>query len=565
MILMSITDSVSTFYVHNIDANILERESAYGNESGGWEIDGQFYEPSLIVSPAIGFSGEALSKPTGREFVIKSELGTQLSTNELDITVYVWDERSSSSKILYLIGKANLASYNSFSYTYEIALNKRTLQNDLLSAAPDIKSVDTDTATYNDGRVYPIAFGYVKHSPFYQLAINGTGYSTQGYANGEATEIFEAGQAINYSQTSTTLEITYPPVYGLTVDIDGNSGSVGNATGKDISKPVQAAVTIANTNIPESVSGTDYICYVTDSTGETFKIDTAGNMTLRGSVTITGGSTSLDNISDGTTYKRTTANQRDGGGYGFSGLDSSGNVKRVLNGALLAAGSASTGLNMTSTYIGYYNGTTFKVYIKSDGTFYFEGDSGHYLQWDGANLIAYGADIIAGGFKIITGASYYANIISVIQPVSFTTVSNTFYCVTGISSYNDATYSTNTNRFGANTNNPYEIINSYTTTTSIPRGYVHVMYVPNTNEIRVARYTGGVAGVDTITVSSAGYHVSTYGLYFYYDGADNLYLCQQNLVSMSGNGYLAYGLYASVGISGQSSYGFQQRVTNQTN
>lgn len=58
------------------------------------------------------------------------------------------------------------------------------------------------------------------------------------------------------------------------------------------------------------------------------------------------------------------------------------------------------GLYTVSGSIGYFDGTVWKVYIGSDGKFYFKGDSGNFVQWDGAALVVRGSldasDLTAG-------------------------------------------------------------------------------------------------------------------------------------------------------------------------
>lgn len=118
-------------------------------------------------------------------------------------------------------------------------------------------------------------------------------------------------------------------------------------------------------------------------------------LSIVGAITITGGNAAktdfsnitatLDAVGDGSTYKRTTANQRDGGGYGYTGLNSSGYVKLPVRGSSIS-GSPATGLNLTSTHMGYYDGAAWKTWIASTGQFYFGGSSGAHLEWDGTYL-----------------------------------------------------------------------------------------------------------------------------------------------------------------------------------
>jgi hypothetical protein len=48
---------------------------------------------------------------------------------------------------------------------------------------------------------------------------------------------------------------------------------------------------------------------------------------------------------------------------------------------------ATTGLNLTDTYIGYYDGTAFKSYIQSNGKFHFGGASNNFIDFNGTQLV----------------------------------------------------------------------------------------------------------------------------------------------------------------------------------
>jgi hypothetical protein len=121
---------------------------------------------------------------------------------------------------------------------------------------------------------------------------------------------------------------------------------------------------------------------------------TAGTLAVRGSITITGGSgignlsdANLDNVSDGSTYKRVNANEKTGAGRAYSGLDSSNRlVTAVLPGATLTMTGRAAGLYMDATRMGYWNGTAWRTYMNSSGQFYFAGSSTTGLLWDGTYL-----------------------------------------------------------------------------------------------------------------------------------------------------------------------------------
>lgn len=50
------------------------------------------------------------------------------------------------------------------------------------------------------------------------------------------------------------------------------------------------------------------------------------------------------------------------------------------------------GLYLTSTHLGYYNGSAWKAWLASSGEFYFGGSSGAHLEWNGTKLRGIGTD-----------------------------------------------------------------------------------------------------------------------------------------------------------------------------
>ncbi len=113
----------------------------------------------------------------------------------------------------------------------------------------------------------------------------------------------------------------------------------------------------------------------------------------------------LDDVGDGSTYKRTTENEKTGAGRAYSGLDSSNRlVTAVLPGTNIGTPGGS-GLYLGGDYMGYYSGSQWQSFIKSDGTFTFRGDASNYVSWNGSTLTVRGAlyadDITSGG--TITG------------------------------------------------------------------------------------------------------------------------------------------------------------------
>lgn len=89
----------------------------------------------------------------------------------------------------------------------------------------------------------------------------------------------------------------------------------------------------------------------------------------------------LDGVPNGSTYNKTTVNQVAGAGRAYSALDGSNRlVTAVIPGTAVTPSGA--GLYLSSTHLGYYNGSVWKTYIDSSGNFLFAGSSGsNYLQW----------------------------------------------------------------------------------------------------------------------------------------------------------------------------------------
>ncbi len=128
----------------------------------------------------------------------------------------------------------------------------------------------------------------------------------------------------------------------------------------------------------------------------------AGTLTVKGAITIQAGSSgigaftdagalatanNLDGVPDGSTYKRTTTNEKTGAGYGFTGLNSAGALKTyAVPGSALGTGARAAGLWLGSDFMGYHNGTTWKTYMDSTGKFYLSGSGSNGLTWNGSVL-----------------------------------------------------------------------------------------------------------------------------------------------------------------------------------
>ena len=83
---------------------------------------------------------------------------------------------------------------------------------------------------------------------------------------------------------------------------------------------------------------------------------------------------------------------------------------------------ATTGLNLTDTYIGYYDGTDFRTYIQSNGNFHFGETADNFIDFNGTQLVidtdnfsvdgsgnaAFSGDVSSGKTSLAdTTAGYY--------------------------------------------------------------------------------------------------------------------------------------------------------------
>jgi hypothetical protein len=109
----------------------------------------------------------------------------------------------------------------------------------------------------------------------------------------------------------------------------------------------------------------------------------------------------LDDIPDGTIYGKTTVNEVTGAGRAYSALDSSNYL--ITSVLPTSSPSAQTGLNLTASYMGYYN-SGWKTFMDNSGNFYLGGTSGE-LQWDGSTLLLSGDSKLAFGTAFSPGGN----------------------------------------------------------------------------------------------------------------------------------------------------------------
>jgi hypothetical protein len=161
-------------------------------------------------------------------------------------------------------------------------------------------------------------------------------------------------------------------------------------------------------------TGTEF--YIGVNTGDR-RLDWNGSvLTVKGAITVQAGSTgigtfadagglatanNLDDVPDGATSKKTTANEKTGAARAYSAINSSGNVIAKFDpssawGANPGAGF--TGLLLGSDYMGYWDGAAWRTYMDNSGKFFLNsGSPTNYLSWNGTSLTISGTVSIIGG------------------------------------------------------------------------------------------------------------------------------------------------------------------------
>lgn len=144
-----------------------------------------------------------------------------------------------------------------------------------------------------------------------------------------------------------------------------------------------------------------------------FAVYSDGSAAFSGSVVITGGS-GYSNLSD-KPGSLADINSSEGGKLGGvqAGATVGADWYSNLSGIPSRLGDTpSTGLNLTATHLGYYDGASWTAYIDDNGDFYFGDEEEQYFKKDGAEL-SLGRDTILNGVDTFNGKKlavhYYFN------------------------------------------------------------------------------------------------------------------------------------------------------------
>lgn len=276
MVFAEITDGVTTVYLVDVDSKLVD------GELGGFEHSGQYYKPGLEKVTNFDFEGSPFVSLRSGSFEVDYSLISGLSGDELSCVIYLWDEYADTSRFKVFDGKIfktdviGVEQFKDAEFTkvrYRLRTDLTELSADLLATAPDLKQVDTDATTYNDGRVYPMTFGYVKYITPLALAVEvAAGGGGTWYSEKECTAMHDAGINVQYSQSGTTVTKTgVNPVYGITIDSRADSG----ANGSDISSLVPSLPSAVYRQASGSDPSSTNVMFVGD---EWFKTDTGARV-----------------------------------------------------------------------------------------------------------------------------------------------------------------------------------------------------------------------------------------------------------------------------------------------
>jgi hypothetical protein len=236
-----------------------------------------------------------------------------------------------------------------------------------------------------------------------------TGLSGWAYEIAPVDRAFIEANLVGDAIPSTRIEsLAVPKLTGGVINATETITSEGVIRAvDDVANPV-VQVGIGPATFGEPVT---YLMWAYNGTDRTFSVDELGNVSVTGSITIAAGSTGVANLSDAGTLATKSSADWDtevaGTGKPANNADVTGDNTAASiagQGSLATLNSvdwnstldniparvsdtATTGLNLTDTYIGYYDGSAFKSYIQSNGNFHFGGDANNFIDFNGTQLV----------------------------------------------------------------------------------------------------------------------------------------------------------------------------------
>jgi len=217
----------------------------------------------------------------------------------------------------------------------------------------------------------------------------------------------EYSGAFNNSNTNVYLDSAGKFSLGDKLNWDGSTLSVNGtitATGGTIGGVVIASNKMyVGTGTYNNSNTTFYV----DNTGQFSLKDkltwNGTSLSVNGSITVTGGNAATTtDVSTAAGNAALSASVVDGKVF----TDSSGKLTKTPS-------ASSSGLYLGSTYLGYYNGSTWKTYMSDSGNFYLSGNGTNSLTWNGSSLSINGSlttsDATIGGWSIDSSRIYSTN------------------------------------------------------------------------------------------------------------------------------------------------------------
>lgn len=264
---------------------------------GGYDNGSYFFAPEITSFSDVDFEGLPFVSVRAGNITCEYKEVASLTAEEVTATLQIWDEYTETSPITVFEGKALRTDIvieedekfrESVFVTYRLRTDMDELETDLLSSAYDLKQVNTDATTYNDGRILPMNFGYVKYAAGFLLAVTcSTGCGGVYSSDGKTVKAYDGGLEGNYTQGASSSEVVYnpttgrAPVYGLSQDIiagDATSASVTTKGDIAIGTPISSYNGDENDATVLSLEGAN----ITDQTGVSsatrldFKIEADG-------------------------------------------------------------------------------------------------------------------------------------------------------------------------------------------------------------------------------------------------------------------------------------------------
>lgn len=131
-----------------------------------------------------------------------------------------------------------------------------------------------------------------------------------------------------------------------------------------------------------------------------------GVLSINGAINITGGNAATSAaLTSSLSSTLSSANSTAQGYANNAALSASISGSVNANGQITKAATPSgAGLYLGSSYLGYYNGSTWKTYMENNGNFYLSGAGSDSLTWNGSTLTINGAITVTGGNAATTSA-----------------------------------------------------------------------------------------------------------------------------------------------------------------